>query len=295
MARVRQQHRSDGKKSNKPLVSHGATVGISSHTNRSRQGEVLIASDREVARENFDFSGFHPTMKQKYILENICRTPIVIVDGVAGCGKTTVAIKAGLDMLKSGKIRQIVFIKTPSEAGDDKIGYLKGGEEDKLESHFEAMRSVFYQFMSVEKLSAEEKAGRIVFTVPNFLQGKTLNYALVIADEVQNISPPTVKLLAERSGQGTYLVLLGDSTQQYAHDHRDDGFKDFIQRTTVVDDSVRIPRCEAFVAYHKLTRKDIKRSELAEYISDVYQDWVEEEDVTDLWELQLRGLEYEST
>lgn len=275
----------------RPYVRNGQEVGERRET-KVRAGEALIQSDASVAREEFDMSTFHPTMKQKFILDNIYRTPVVVVDGVAGCGKTTVAIKAGLDLLKAGKIKSIVFIKTPSEAGDDKIGYLKGGEEDKLESHFEAMRSVFYQFMSPEKLRAEESAGRIVFTVPNFLQGRTLSNSLVVADEVQNLSPSTVKLVVERSGQGTSVVLLGDSTQQYAHDHRQDGFADFILRTTVLEGNVRRPKRDAFVAYHKLSRKDVKRSELAEYISEVYQDWLVGEDVVDVWDAHMRDLGY---
>jgi phosphate starvation-inducible protein PhoH and related proteins len=290
---IRRGQERGNKKYSKALVRQGQEVGEFSHTQRSRHGEALIAKDVSAIQEDFDLSTFHPTMKQKFILDNIHRVPIVVVDGVAGCGKTTVAIRAGLDLLKAGKIRQIVFVKTPSEAGDDKLGFLKGGEEEKLEAHFSAMRSVFYQFMSPEKLTAEESAGRIVFAVPNFLQGKTLSRSLVIADEVQNLSPMTVKLVAERSGQGTSIVLLGDSTQQYAHDHREDGFKDFISRVTVVEGGICRPKRDGFVAYHKLTRKDVKRSELAEYISDVYQDWIEDIEVGDVWSTHLQDLGYE--
>lgn len=291
MVRRVQQHGKGSGVGKRTMIRQGQEVG-EKRNERTARGEALIANDRKVASEDYDLSQFHPTMKQKFIMGNIYKLPIVIVDGVAGTGKTTVSIRKGLELLKSGKINQIIFVKTPSESGDDKLGYLKGGEEEKLESHFEAMRSVFYTFMSPEKLKAEEAAGRILFTVPNFLQGKTFNRCLIIVDETQNISPPTVKLITERSGQSTSVVLLGDSTQQYAHDHREDGFKDFIRRTTLVQDNVRKPKREAFVAYHKLCKKDIKRSELAEYISEIYQDWVVETEITDVWSSYMGELGY---
>lgn len=279
-------------KASRGMMVQGQLVG-ERRGNKIRNGEALLAHESAVRSESFDFSHFQPTMKQKYIMNNMRLYPIVIVDGVAGTGKTTTAIREALEMLRGGKINQVVFIKTPSESGDDKIGYLKGDADDKLEAHFVAMRSVFLQFMTPEKLADEERQGRILFTVPNFLQGQTLSKAVIIVDETQNLSPSTVKLVVERSGQGSSVVLLGDSNQQYAHDHREDGFKDFINRVTTLDGQVRKARREAFVVYHKLSQKDVKRSELAEYISEVYSDWIQETDITDIWSERLKELNYD--
>lgn len=273
------------------LTAHGQPVG-ERHTSRTNRGEAQIAQDMQVRSQDYDFSTYHPTMKQKFLMSQVYEVPIVIVDGVAGTGKSTSVIRRGLELLKAGKIQQIVFIKTPSESGDDKIGFLKGGEDEKLDAHFNAMRSIFYDFMTPEKLADEERQGRIKFAVPNFLQGVTYKRSLVIVDEVQNVSPPTVKLITERSGQGSCVALLGDSTQQYAHDHREDGFKDFIRRTTKVVDGVRMPLNDCFVSYHKLLTSDVKRSELAEYISKVYNDWLEELDITDIWTKRIEELGY---
>lgn len=274
----------------KDLVSQGSVIGESRSSGefmskKQIAGEALLKEDAKVNRQNFNFSHFQPNIKQSFIMQNVGYTPIVLVDGVSGTGKTTSVVAAALKKLQTGKIRQIIFIKTPSESGDDKIGYLKGGEEDKLESHFEAMRGVFTQFMTPEKLADEERMGRIVFKVPNFLQGCTFDHSIVIIDESQNNSPNTMKLIMERSGVGTFLVIMGDSNQKYAHDKRQDGFADLIKRVTFKDlEHKQIkPVNVDMVSYHRLFISDIERSYLATYVAEVYADQIADIDFLDVW------------
>ena len=97
------------------------------------------------------------------------------------------------------------------------------------------MRTIFTDFMSKGKLECEEKRGRIQFTIPNFIAGKTFYDTILIIDESQTISPMTMKLLLERVSDSCTVVVLGDKAQRYAKNKRADGLTDLISKITNQD------------------------------------------------------------
>lgn len=239
---------------------------------RQERGEQMISSERVVAGEQFNLSWFTPTETQKDIIHSLCVNDLTAIQGSSGTGKSTTAIHHALSELKSRRYKQLYFIKTPSEDGDDKIGYLTGDSNQKLAAHFEAMRSIFHQFMSKAKLEMEEKHTRIIFTIPNFIAGKTLDNSIIIIDESQKLSPNTVKLLLERAGEGTKVILLGDKYQNYAKDRRVDGFTDFVEKITDVDeDTGERYSIEPTMGYVRMTAKDNMRSALSRRVVELYE------------------------
>lgn len=240
-------------------------------TDKVNQGNREIKDEMTASREQYDTSWFKPTDAQKEIIYSMCTNPLTLVQASSGCGKSTTAIAQALKELKSGRYRQIVFIKTPSETSDDMIGFLPNSAQDKISVHMEAMRTIFWQFMSKAKLELEEKRGRIQFTIPNFIAGKTLENCLVIIDESQMISPNIMKLLLERQGEGSTYVVLGDKAQTYSAKKRPDGFTDFVNKVTSVDnDGVRYSR-ESLIGYVQLTAKDNMRSEISRRVVEIYE------------------------
>lgn len=236
------------------------------------QGNQQIKEEMAASREQYDTSWFKPTEAQKEIIYSMCTNPLTLVQGSSGSGKSTTAIAQALKELKSGRYRQIVFIKTPSETSDDQIGFLPNSAADKISVHMEAMRTIFWQFMSKAKLELEEKRGRIQFTIPNFIAGKTLEDSLVIIDESQMISPNIMKLLLERCGEGSTYVVLGDKVQTYSAKKRPDGFTDFVKKVTDVDEDGVPYSTEPLVGYVVLTAKDNMRSELSRRIVEIYEE-----------------------
>lgn len=211
-------------------MSKTASRYVKNKGSRVLNGNAEIINDNLQATSDFNVNWFKPKQHQQPIVYSLDNNDLTIVQGASGSGKSTTAIWKALKDLKAGVYEKIVFVKTPSEDGDDKIGYLTGDANEKLKAHFEAMRSIFLDFMSVSKLEYEEKRGRISFTIPNFLAGKTFYKSLVIIDESQKISPNTLKLLLERGDDNTRFVVLGDRKQRYAKDKRNDGLSDLLWR-----------------------------------------------------------------
>lgn len=221
--------------------------------------------------EDYRLGDFHFTQSQQHMAESFYENDLTAVQGSSGTGKTTTSVYLALLALKRGYARKIVFIKTPTESSDDPIGFLTGGANDKLLKHFEAMRGVFLNFMSPKKLEMEEKAGRIVFEIPNFMQGATLDDAIVVIDEAQQISPKRLKLLLERVGKRSKILLLGDKYQDYAFRKRDDGFSHFVNMITE-----ETPQGKASIVnnmgYIVLPADENMRSELSRQIVSLYED-----------------------
>lgn len=240
------------------------------HESRVDRGNRELIEEQRVSREGYTLDWFKPTVKQKEIVYSICDNDLTLCAASSGCGKTTTAIWQALKEVQSGRYKRILFIKTPNESADDKIGYLPSSAEDKLAVHFEATRGVFQQFMSSAKLAMEEKRGRIMMKIPNFIQGSTFDDTIIIIDESQSISPPIMKLLLERSGVNTKCIVLGDKRQRYSKDKRADGFTDLVNMATDVDEDGRYSKIDT-IGYVEMNADDNMRSDLSKLIVSLYE------------------------
>lgn len=160
---------------------------------------------------------FKPTEWQQEFLDTIEQHKITICDSVGGVGKTATALYYACREYLTDPTKKIVFVRTPVEAGPDKIGALPGEANltDKLGFHFESTRILIEEFIGKAKFEADLNK-RIEFTIPNFALGHTRTNCVYILDETQMMQPLILKLLLERIGEGTKTIVLGSSGQLYA-------------------------------------------------------------------------------
>lgn len=240
---------------------------------RQEIGESKLAEDRKKSFENdWNLDWFIPKGLQQDCIESFNKNIFTVVDAPSGCGKTTTALWWSLTQLQNRTVQQLIFIKNPTEAGDDCIGFLSGNETDKLMAHYDTTKRIFHELISKNKLENDVSKDRIRLTIPNFLLGATFDNAIVIIDETQTMSPRTVKLLTERCGMNTTYILLGDSSQAYSVKKRADGFKDMIERITMEHQGVRWSKYEPNVGYVKMSPEDNQRSSGSKFINKLYED-----------------------
>lgn len=268
---ARFQQRNGGR--GKPNGKGKARAGHDHHKDRVERGQEMIMQDE--ARKQFDndwkLDWFTPQGRQADILSAIEENTFTIIDGPSGSGKTSCALYKALCELKDRQFRQMIFVKNPTECGDDKIGYLTGNEQDKLQAHYETTKRIFHNFISKEKLENDIRQDRIRLMIPNFLLGATFDNAIVIIDEAQVMSVGTVKLLLERIGKNSKYIILGDAQQRYSASKRNDGFTDFIKRVTYENHGVRFSK-HPTIEYIKLTIDENMRSEGSKLINKIYED-----------------------
>ena len=235
---------------------------------KQMRGEQQESYVQRNSNEKYNLDWFKPVGRQREIVDAMDSYDWVAVQAPSGCGKTTTVVWKALNLL--GKdYRKIVFVKNPTEAGDDQIGFLTGNADDKLKAHFDSIRGVFLDFMNKGKLETDEKNGNIQFRIPNFLLGATISDAIVILDEAQTYSPLTLKLLMERVDDSCKLIVLGDKSQTYSVKRRDDGFTDFLNRVTDIDEKGRYS-IESLFQYVELSTNENQRGAISKRVTEIY-------------------------
>ena len=80
-----------------------------------------------------------------------------------------------------------------------------------------------------------------------------------------------MKLILERIGKGSKIVVLGDKYQRYAAKKRDDGLTDLIEMVTEIVDETRTSK-EPMIGYIEMASEDNMRSEFSKHIVGLYED-----------------------
>lgn len=225
---------------------------------------------KAVGNDDYRLDEFTPVGNQEAIVRSMVWNDLTIVNAPAGTGKTTTALWKALQMLKAGDFRKLIFLKNPTEVGDDQIGFLSGDKTDKLAAHYESTKRIFQQFMTANKLENDIASGKIELNIPNYALGATWDNSIILIDEVQLMSPNTVKLLLERAGLNTRIVIMGDVNQTYAIKRRVNGLGDLLDRVVPINEEGEREAIVDFIGYVEMTTADNQRSRLSQFITEVY-------------------------
>lgn len=143
---------------------------------------------------------------------------IVALLGVAGTGKTMLAVAAALKQIQDKSYDKLLFTRANTPVGDD-IGFLPGTEAEKMEpwvgalfDNIEAMVELQEDATAGQKLR-ELAASVVEVKAITFMRGRTFNRRFVVLDEAQNLTPRQMKTLISRAGEGTKFVVLGNLAQ----------------------------------------------------------------------------------
>ena len=188
--------------------------------------------------------------------ENI---PLVSLTGLAGSGKTFIALMSGLDEMMSGKYERIVVTRNIEPVGRD-IGFLPGDINEKMSPWISPLMDNFrHHFKDRTYFEALMDKGQIEIAPLSYIRGRTFSNAYIIVDEAQNATIHELKTIITRIGENSKIVLMGDTDQidtPYI-DKRSNGLSLVIDRTRESKLSTHI----------HLSRGE--RSELATYASKV--------------------------
>ena len=145
--------------------------------------------------------------------------PLVALAGSTGSGKTHLALAQGLADVRAGKYDQVVVLRPITVVGREELGFLPGTVAEKIAPHFALVLDLLQHMGTKTPTEAKAtldglvKSGKLVTEPVSFLRGRTLTGKYVILDECQNMDRNTVKSVISRAGQGTKVVLTGDTGQ----------------------------------------------------------------------------------
>jgi phosphate starvation-inducible PhoH-like protein len=150
--------------------------------------------------------------EQKQAKSVILQNSITYIAGKAGSGKTLVSCQVALDLFFKKQVKHIIITRPAVEAGE-KLGFLPGGLEEKLDPYVQAIYQNFYSLYKKDKIDGMIKEGSIQIKPFAYMRGSTFCEAVIIVDEVQNTTESQVKMVLERLGKGSKMMLCGDINQ----------------------------------------------------------------------------------
>jgi len=149
---------------------------------------------------------------QSDYVQNILTNDISFGVGVAGTGKTYLAVACAVDALERQEIRRILLTRPAVEAGE-KLGFLPGDLSQKVDPYLRPLYDALFEMLGFEKVEKLIERNVIEVAPLAYMRGRTLNDAFIILDEGQNTTVEQMKMFLTRIGFNSKAVITGDITQ----------------------------------------------------------------------------------
>lgn len=144
---------------------------------------------------------------------------LVTISGVAGTGKTLIALAAAMELKK--EFKQIYLARPIVPLSNKDIGYLPGDFKSKVNPYMEPLwdnlkfiqnqwNETDKEFSKITDMVNQEK---LVITPLAYIRGRSFSNIIFIVDEAQNLTPHEVKTIITRAGENCKIILTGDVNQ----------------------------------------------------------------------------------
>ena len=149
---------------------------------------------------------------QRRYVDAMRKHDLVFAIGVAGTGKSYLAVAMGVAALRDRKVSRLILTRPAVEAGE-RLGFLPGDLQEKIDPYLRPLYDALYELMPPERFARAQERGEIEVAPLAYMRGRTLNEAFIILDEAQNTTPQQMKMFLTRLGFGSQAVVTGDITQ----------------------------------------------------------------------------------
>lgn len=165
---------------------------------------------------NFSDIKFKPRNKeQKFAMWALLSKEVKLlsITGLAGSGKTFLALMAAIHQIETGEYDRLVITRNMEPVGRD-IGYLPGTVDEKMAPWLAPiLDNMRCQFRDPLKFEAMQEKGQIEIAPLTFIRGRTFTNSIIMVDESQNASIHELKTIITRVGEGSKVILIGDTDQ----------------------------------------------------------------------------------
>lgn len=229
-----------------------------------------IAEDRAYSlKDHFQKARFNPsgkktvapkTANQRKYLEAIAKNDLVFGIGVAGTGKSFLAVAMAVDALFKKQVSRIILTRPAVEAGE-RLGFLPGDLQDKVDPYLRPLYDALFDLVDAEKVTKMLEKRIIEIAPLAFMRGRTLSDAFIILDEAQNTTNEQMKMFLTRIGFGSKAVVTGDITQIDLPRGQKSGLREAQRVLNDID----------MIEFVYFSEKDVVRHKLVQLIVKAYE------------------------
>jgi PhoH-like ATPase len=152
---------------------------------------------------------------------------VVLIEALAGSGKTLLAVSAGLRNVQMKRYDKIIYIRNSIESLDkgEEVGFLSGNEEKfKIYNYplYDVLDIIVRAKKTKKKTTEEEIENRIEEMIEKYnietmwvggIRGRTITKSYVIIDEIQNFSKKSLQTVLSRLDSDSKVVCIGSNRQ----------------------------------------------------------------------------------
>lgn len=159
--------------------------------------------------------------EQAFALHAILQPDIKLValHGLAGTGKTLIALAAALEQRRNFK--QIYLARPIVPLSNKDIGYLPGDIKSKIDPYMQPLwdnlKFIQYQYNEHDKdykqIAQMLEQEKLMITPLAYIRGRSLSDVIFIVDEAQNLTPHEIKTIITRAGVNSKFIFTGDVKQ----------------------------------------------------------------------------------
>ena len=187
---------------------------------------------------------------------------IVFATGPAGTGKTMLAMQAGVKAFKEGQVSKIILTRPAVGVDDERHGFLPGNITAKMEPWTRPLFDVIQGYYSPKEVARMLDEQVIEIAPLAYMRGRTFKDSWIVADEMQNATPGQMKMILTRLGEGSKIVVTGD-TRQADRSDMDNGLLGFKGLVEAYQQS-------KYVAGVEFASRDIARHPAVREILSIY-------------------------
>ena len=144
---------------------------------------------------------------------------IIMAHGVAGTGKTYIAMYKALESVLNKEFEKVLIIRSAVQSRE--IGHLPGDLEEKLEQYqlpYKHIASALFtkkadNLVYPDPYDRLMSQGNLDFASTSFVRGLTFDNTIVIVDECQNLNWEELDTIITRVGDHSRIVFCGDYRQ----------------------------------------------------------------------------------
>ncbi len=207
--------------------------------NAKKRKNAIDLTDSLLEPQNQPTYGFKNRLKprsknQQEYIRTAAENNITLCHGVAGSGKTHIAIGMAIEYLLDKKVQKIVITRPVVESGE-KIGYLPGTAEEKLHPYLLPILDEINYFISSGEYNSHKTNNRIEVVPLGLMRGRNFHNTFIVADECQNASYDQLKMLLTRIGMNSKMILTGDTSQSDLMKNARGGFETITDALTELE------------------------------------------------------------